>query len=216
MRRPFLTTPHDSRFAVYLIPPYRVARDIAEIHYMLRKQFGFAAADRLQVHATMKGFFKKNDLPISQLIAGLDSVFEAQNPFWVEISPKFRSDQIGMGLDISNSGTALNPKLMDLRERIVGVVQPFIAEDCDFVKEDLGKPFRGHVTLAFRDIPPEMYDDVLFHEVADVAAQVHIGRGAALHEGLLIRVVVRPAAGVGVGQSYLTFDGWNEMLVHHR
>lgn len=161
MRRPFLTTPHDSRFAVYLIPPYRVARDIAEIHYMLRKQFGFAAADRLQVHATMKGFFKKNDLPISQLIAGLDSVFEAQKPFWVEISPKFRSDQIGMGLDISNSGTALNPKLMDLRERIVGVVQPFIAEDCDFVKEDLGKPFRGHVTLAFRDIPPEMYDDVL-------------------------------------------------------
>ncbi|MBC8264836.1 MAG: hypothetical protein H8E47_12005 [Anaerolineales bacterium] len=39
----------NSRFAVYLIPPYKVARAVAEIHQMLRKQFGFIAADQFQV-----------------------------------------------------------------------------------------------------------------------------------------------------------------------
>lgn len=156
-----MTNPHDSRFAVYLIPPYRVARDIAEIHYMLRKQFGFAAADRLQVHATIKGFFKKNEKPVNDLITGLDQVFQSQRPFWVDYNQKFRRDEIGMGLDISYRGSQLNQDLMVFREKVIDVVRPFIADDCDFVKEDLGNPFRGHITLAFRDIPPEIYDDVL-------------------------------------------------------
>ena len=33
-----------SRFAFYLVPPYPTARDIAEIHSLLEKQFGFKAA----------------------------------------------------------------------------------------------------------------------------------------------------------------------------
>ena len=39
-------------------------------------------------------------------------------------------------------------------------VRPFIAPDCDFVVSDLGPPFQGHITLAFRDIPTDLYDHV--------------------------------------------------------
>ena len=46
------------RYAVYLIPPYDVARRVTEVHTILRKQFGFTAADKFQIHATLKGFFK--------------------------------------------------------------------------------------------------------------------------------------------------------------
>ena len=75
-----------SRFAFYLVPPYQIARDIAEIHSMLEKQFGFSAANKFQVHCTIKGFFKKNDKPLETLLAGLDTFMEGQRAFDVEFN----------------------------------------------------------------------------------------------------------------------------------
>jgi 2'-5' RNA ligase len=152
--------PSDCRFAVYLIPPYKVARAVAEIHRMLRKQFGFIAADQFQVHATIKGFFKKTPGPLEPLVERLDAAFAVQRPFPVHFSGVGRTS-IGMGLDISHIGRELNPEMMALRERVVDAVRPFIAPDCDFVEEDLGQPFWVHITLAFRDIPVTMQDEVL-------------------------------------------------------
>jgi 2'-5' RNA ligase len=43
------------------------------------------AAARFQVHATLKGFFKKTPGPLKPLMACLDAVFAAQKPFPVEI-----------------------------------------------------------------------------------------------------------------------------------
>ena len=155
-----LTRHTKSRFAVYLIPPYKVARDVAEIHRMLRKQFRFIAADQFQVHATIKGFFKKTQGLLEPLVERLDAVFATQRPFTVHLNG-FRIDSIGIGLDISRLGEELNPEMMALRERVVDAVRPFTAPDCDFVEEDLGKPFEAHITLALRDVPLTMYDDVL-------------------------------------------------------
>jgi len=152
--------PADSRFAVYLIPPYRVARDVAEIHRLLRKQFGFIAAGQFQVHATIKGFFKRLPGPLEPLTERLDRVFVDQAPFPVHFSG-FRIDQGGIGLNISLIGEELNPALMVLREQVAEAVFPFIAPDCDFAERDLGPFFRAHSTLAFRDIAPAMQEDVL-------------------------------------------------------
>ncbi len=150
----------DSRFAVYLIPPYKVARAVTEIHQMLRKQFGFIAADQFQVHATIKGFFKKTKGSLEPLVERLDVVFATQRPFTVYFSG-FRRDGGDIGLNISRIGEEPNPEMIALREQVVDAVRPFIAPDCDFVEEDLGNPFAAHITLAFRDIPPSMQDDVL-------------------------------------------------------
>ena len=155
-----VTEPSKSRFAVYLIPPYEVARAVAEIHQMLRKQFGFIAADQFQVHATIKGFFKKTPGPLEPLVERLDAAFAVERSFTVHFNG-IGSTSIGMGLDISRIGEELNPEMMALRERVVDAVRPFIAPDCDFVEEDLGQPFWAHITLAFRDIAPSMQDEVL-------------------------------------------------------
>lgn len=108
----------NSRFAVYLIPPYKVARDVTEIHRLLRKQFGFFAADRFQVHATFKGFFKKTAGPLEPLVERLDAVFAAQHPFAAHLCG-FRIDSVGIGLDISRLGNEPNPDMTSLRERVV-------------------------------------------------------------------------------------------------
>ena len=150
----------DSRFAVYLIPPYAVARTVIQVHTVLRKQFGFQAADRFQVHATIKGFFKKAPGPLPPLVERLDQVFADQRPFPVHFSG-YRIDAGGIGLDIAHRDGELNPDLLALRERVVEAVFPHIADDCDFVESDLGPPFRAHITLAFRDLRPAMHADVL-------------------------------------------------------
>ena len=150
----------NSRFAVYLIPPYEVAQPVAQIHRMLRKQFGLIAAEQFQVHATIKGFFKKIEGPLEPMIQRLDAVFATQRPFTVHCNGIATTD-IGIMLDISQIGGELNPEMMALRERVVKAVRPFIASDCDFAKEDLGNPFRAHITLAFRDVPPPIFPEVV-------------------------------------------------------
>jgi len=148
------------RYAVYLIPPYPVSRQVAEIHRLLEKQFGLKAAGRFQVHATLKGFFKKTPGPLEPITARLDDVFANQNPLLVA-AEDLRRDEIGFGLNLSLLNGATNQPLFDFRERIVDAVRPFIAPDCDFVAADLGVPFRAHITLAFRDIPAPYYDQIV-------------------------------------------------------
>ncbi len=149
----------DSRFAVYLIPPYQLSKGVAEVHALLRKQFGFEAADRFPVHCTMKGFFKKTGDPVEKLQEELDGFFEDQLPVQVSVE-EFRIDPIGFGLSLKTLDGKLNSPFLDLREAIVDIVRPYIAEDCDFKAHDLGRPFHPHITFSFRDIPNELYDDV--------------------------------------------------------
>jgi hypothetical protein len=54
-----------------------------------------------------------------------------------------------------------NTSLLDLQERIVEVVKPFMAPDCDFREHDLGRPYHPHITFAFRDCQPGDYDQVI-------------------------------------------------------
>lgn len=151
--------PHN-RFAVYLIPPYEIARTVAEIHRMLRKQFGLIAASRFPVHATLKGFFKATADPMNPLVERLDAIFAAQHPFPVHFCG-IRRDPAGISLDISCLGEGPNPALLTLREQIVGAARPFVAPDCDFSGQEQEHPFGGHITLAFRVNPPALLDQIL-------------------------------------------------------
>jgi len=153
-----MSTPY--RYAVYLIPPYPISRQVAEVHQLLEKQFGLKAAGRFQVHATIKGFFKKTPGPLEPLIARLDALFAGQQALTVA-AEGLRRDAIGFGLDLSLLNGVINQPLFDFRERIVDAVRPVIAPDCDFAASDLGAPYRAHLTLAFRDIPPDAYDQIV-------------------------------------------------------
>ena len=150
----------NSRFAVYLIPPYQLSKGVAEVHYLLRKQFGFSAADRFPVHCTMKGFFKKNDKPASQLTEDLNQFFENKTALPVS-GDENRINPIGFGLSLMNRDGIPNTPFLDFRENLVDITRPYIADDCDFIDHDLGRPFHPHITFSFRDIPNELYDDIL-------------------------------------------------------
>ncbi len=164
------------RYAVYLIPPYPVSRQVAEIHHLLEKQFGLKAAGRFQVHATIKGFFKKTPGPLEPLVARLDAVLARQRALTVS-AEGLRRDAIGFGLDLSLLNGVINQPLFDFREQVVDAVRPFIAPDCDFVASDLGVPYRAHVTLAFRDIPPKAYDHIVnWVQVDDLLARPFAAR----------------------------------------
>lgn len=150
----------DARYAFYLIPPYPVASAINEIHTLLHKQFGFTAAARFQVHATVKGFFKKTAVPAASLIHHLDERMVRQRPFPIHFSG-YRIDNVGIGLNVSNIDGQPNAPLHQFRRDIVDIIRPAIAPDCDFAASDLGPAYEAHLTLAFRDIPLALYDDVL-------------------------------------------------------
>jgi len=149
----------DSRYAIYLIPPYKLSKGVSEVHYMLRKQFGFAAADRFPVHCTVKGFFKKNDKPAIQLQEELGQFFKTQPAIPVSVED-LRVDPIGFGLSLMTRDGKPNSPFLEFRERVVELTRPYIADDCDFKGHDLGREFHPHITFSFRDIPNEIYDDV--------------------------------------------------------
>lgn len=149
-----------ARYAVCMIPPYQIARAVAEIHGMLRKQYGLSAADRFPVHATIKGFFKRAEGPLEPLVERLDRVFAAQRPLPVSFCG-LRRDPAGVRLDISCLGDGPNLELVALHERVVAAVQPFVAADCDFTPLELCHPFGAHITLAFGDFQPALQDQVL-------------------------------------------------------
>jgi 2'-5' RNA ligase len=148
-----------SRYAVYLIPPYHLTRIVSEAHHLLRKQFGFEAADRFPVHCTVKGFFKKTDRPVSNLLFDLDNFFKTQTALKVAVE-NYRADPIGFGLSLMTLNDQPNQPLLDFREKLVRVTAPYIADDCDFREHDLDRPYHPHITFSFRDIPTIMYDNV--------------------------------------------------------
>ncbi len=149
----------DSRFAVYLIPPYQLTRKVAEVHALLNKQFGFAAADRFPVHCTIKGFFKKNNKSAADLQAELDRFFQDQKPLPVSVE-EYRIDKIGFGLSLLTLDGSTNIPFLEFREAVVDITRPYIADDCDFKESDLGRSFHPHITFSFRDIPNKLYDDI--------------------------------------------------------
>ena len=149
-----------SRFAFYLIPPYQISKHITEIHSLLDKQYGISAAGRFQVHCTVKGFFKPNEKPIENLIEELDAFLNTQEPFPVEFNGCLEKP-ISIVLRLDEIDGTENQALLKFREAVVNLIRPYIASDCDFIESDLGEPFKGHITLAFRDIEQKIYPHIL-------------------------------------------------------
>jgi len=148
------------RYAFYLLPPIEIAERITKIHTILNKQFGIRAAGKFQAHATIKGFFlMKQDMDPLNLQSLLAEYLEDVPPFDTHFLPKLRIDPIGMGINLVSTDTV--DQLLNFRNDIVSIIMPFLAPDCDFAKEDLGSTFEAHVTLAFRDIPNNLYPAVL-------------------------------------------------------
>lgn len=132
-----LDTGHtNTRFAVYLIPPYQVAQAVAEIHRMLRKQFGLIAASRFPVHATIKGFFK---LPRSSLRFPETGTRAKENSHSIKItSPCSESPFPGNGLRLRRQSEHVLEPLVERLDAVFAVQRPFPVHFCGLCRDPLG------------------------------------------------------------------------------
>jgi 2'-5' RNA ligase len=158
---PWPTEPGQTRWGVYLRPDPQTARDQAEIHDLLARQFGLHAAGTFMPHATLKGFFRSQaDHPT--LVAALDLVVRRHAPFEVWNAGVISFGWSSLVLDINRTEQgAVNEPLRALHAEIYDAVAPYVADDCDFTRREAHhESFYAHLTLMMADCPGPLFDEV--------------------------------------------------------
>jgi hypothetical protein len=157
----------DIRYGWYLRPSYAMCRAQAEMHDLLRRQFGLVCGGVFMPHATIKGFFR-SDASIPEIIAAFDPVVESRDPFSVYNKGPHPHGRSGISLNINeNPDGSVNAPLLDLHTSAWEAIAPLVHADCDFTPvEGALDNFRAHLTLAMADIPECIFDE-LFDFVGD-------------------------------------------------
>lgn len=151
----------DPRYGFYLRPSYAMCRAQAEMHELLRRQYGLRAAGVFMPHATIKGFFR-TDAPVAELAARLDAVLAGRRPFPVHNGGVVRFGDAGIGLTIQRMPDgAVNVPLQALHDAALAALLPLVRPDCDFTPNEWAGPrFEAHLTLAMADIPLRFFDEI--------------------------------------------------------
>jgi 2'-5' RNA ligase len=150
------------RYGFYLRPSPEMSRAQAEIHDLLRRQFGIRVGGAFMPHATIMGFHR-SDAPLDQLCETWASVAARHAPFTVTnrgVRPHGRS---GISLDVHHGPDgASNPAMVALHRDAYASVEPLCHPECEFTRGDwAGDRFAAHLTLAMADIPDFAFDEVI-------------------------------------------------------
>lgn len=151
----------DVRFGFYLRPSYAMSRAQAEMHDLLRRQFGAVTAGAFMPHATIKGFFR-SDATIAELNAVLDAVMAGRISF-----PVFNGGPVPFGersivLDAQHDETgATNAPLQQLHEAAYAALLPLVRPECTFTPgEGVNDRFFAHLTLLQGLTRAELFEEV--------------------------------------------------------
>jgi hypothetical protein len=90
------------RYGFYLRPSAAMSRAQAEMHDLLKRQYGLQVGGVFMPHATIKGFFKSS-ASAEEMIALIDPVMADRDPF-----PVYSSGPVPFG----KAGTALSIQTM--------------------------------------------------------------------------------------------------------
>ncbi len=150
------------RYGFYLRPSAAMSRAQAEVHEVLRRQFGLQVAGKFMPHATVMGFHR-SDAPLSSLTAAIDGVMAGRAPFVITNRGPRPHGRSGISLDVhANADGTPNAPLVDLHEAVFAALTPLAHPDCEFAWGDWSREhFRAHLTLAMADIPDWMFDEVM-------------------------------------------------------
>lgn len=151
----------DVRFGVYLRPSYAMCRAQAEMHDLLRRQFGLAAGAAFMPHATIKGFFR-SDATIAEIVRVVDGAVRDRLPFTVVNNGPVPLGRGGIALDVQHGDHGEpNASMQSLHEAIFTALRLMIHEQCDFTDREWAlERFFAHLTLAMADIPDLQFDEV--------------------------------------------------------
>lgn len=149
------------RFGFYLRPSYAMARAQAEMHDLLRRQFGAVTAGAFMPHATIKGFFR-SDATVAAMKSAIEPVMSGRPTFAVTNRGPIPFGTRSIVLDIQHDETgATNAPLQDLHEAAFVALRPLIHADCDFSPgEGVNERFFAHLTLLQRLRRAEVFDEV--------------------------------------------------------
>jgi len=150
------------RFGFYLRPSVAMSRAQAEVHDVLRRQFGLEVAGRFMPHATIMGFHR-SDAPVADIRSAIDGVMAGRRPFTVTNRGPRPHGRSGISLDVhAHADGTPNSSMVQLHEAVFAVLSPLIHPDCEFAWGDWSrKDFRAHLTLAMADIPGWLFDEVM-------------------------------------------------------
>lgn len=149
------------RYGLYLRPSYAMCRAQAQIHDLLRRQFGCVTAGAFMPHATIKGFFR-SDASISELIGAVDAALTDRQPFPVVNNGPVPFGRGGVALNVQHDERGqLNRELQATHEAVFSVLKPFVHPTCEFTpREGVLDRFFAHLTLAMADVPDFLFDEL--------------------------------------------------------
>jgi 2'-5' RNA ligase len=148
------------RYGFYLRPSYEMARAQAEMHDLLRRQFGLEVGGKFMPHATIMSFFR-SDAPLEATKAAIDPVMADRKPFTVvNRGPQWWTKSITLDIHHNADGTP-NAPMQAVHEAAFGALIPLVHPDCEFAFGGWsGERFRAHLTLAMADLPEFLKDEV--------------------------------------------------------
>ncbi|CAN5663289.1 hypothetical protein BH09CHL1_BH09CHL1_08070 [soil metagenome] len=151
----------DIRYGFYLSPSAAISKAQAEIHDLLRRQFGVKVGGQFMPHATIKGFYK-SDAPVEEMIALLDPVMAAHSPFPVYNAGPVKFGKAGIALSVQFMPDGRrNDALQAVHESVLDVLLPIVSKECNFTWDDwVRERFHAHLTLAMADLPPFAVDEI--------------------------------------------------------
>lgn len=160
VNRPDLEANARVRYGFYLRPSAQTSRAQAEVHDLLRRQFGTEVGGKFMPHATIMSFFR-SDAPLETITAAIDPVMADRSPF-----PVWNAGPIRMGrgyvLDVNNDETGQsNAALKAVHDAAFAAIVPLVHPDCEFAfGRWSGDRFHAHLTLAMADVPQFALEEI--------------------------------------------------------
>jgi len=152
------------RFGFYLRPSYAMCNAQAEMHALLRRQFGQLAvtAGAFMPHATLKGFYR-SDAAVGDMIVALDAALIGQQPFTVVNNGPIAYGRSSVVINVQHDEFGeTNPAIQRLHEVAFAALSPFVHPECNFTPvEWAGPAFFAHLTL-LQGLPRTEFFDEIF------------------------------------------------------
>lgn len=150
------------RYGWYLRPSYAMSRAQAEMHDLLRRQFGLVGGGVFMPHATLKGFFR-SDAPAAEIEDAFGKAVEGHEPFAVSNHGAVGWGRGSIVIDIHHTSDGeRNEALQALHEAGWHAITPLIHPDCAFTAiEGAMENFHAHLTLAMADVREDLFDEVM-------------------------------------------------------
>lgn len=149
------------RFGWYLRPSYAMCRAQAEMHDLLRRQFGLVAGGAFMPHATIKGFFR-SDAALAEITAAFDRAVVGHEPFTVHNKGPVSYGPRSIVLNVHEDADGpKNAALQAIHEAAWREIAPLVHPACEFTPvEGALERFHAHLTLAMADLPPALHEEV--------------------------------------------------------